>query len=177
VRVQRDPRSQATDADLVEQFNFLMRIRDTVSAANKAVRTVRNARYQVDSLRKVLKDDNLAKFEKEANVMMDSTSETEAEIYQVRNEAGEDPLNFPVRTNNQIGALAGFVQSSSRRPPPQAYDVWNTLAPQLAAELKRLDGQWKVMLPRVNAVLKSLGLQPIVLSPDELGGPKPTFVP
>ena len=43
-------RSTATEADLVEKFKLLTKIRDTVSSANNAVRTVRNVRYQVDSL-------------------------------------------------------------------------------------------------------------------------------
>lgn len=176
-RLQKDPRSTATDADLVEQFNFLIRIRDTVSAANNGVRTIRNARYQVDSLKKVLTGQHLADFNKVAGDMTDSTRMTEEEIYQTKNEAGEDPLNFPVRLNNQIGALAGFVGSGSRRPPQQAYDVWNNLAPQMNKQLVRLDTQWKLLLPRVNAVLKAAGMAPIVLSTDELPSARPNIVP
>ena len=175
--VRKDPRTTASEADLVEQFNFLMRIRDTVSAANKAVRTVRNARYQVDSIKKVIPDQHKADFDREADAMVDSTRRAEEELYQTKNEAGEDPLNFPVRLNNQVGALSGFVGSAPRRPPPQAYEVWNTLAPQLNTQLKRLDTQWKLMLPKVNAVLKAAGMAPIVLSSDELGTPRPAFVP
>ena len=176
-RLQKDPRTTASEADLVEQFNFLMRIRDTVSAANKAVRTVRNARYQVDSIKKGIPGQHKADFDREADAMVDSTRRTEEELYQTKNEAGEDPLNFPVRLNNQVGALSGFVGSAPRRPPPQAYEVWNTLAPQLNTQLKRLDTQWKLMLPKVNAVLKAAGMAPIVLSSDELGTPRPAFVP
>lgn len=177
VRVLKDPRSKATEADLVEKFNFLMRIRDTVSSANKAVRTIRNARDQVDSIGKIIPGTHRADFEREANAMVDSTRLTEEELYQTKNEAGEDPLNFPVRLNNQVGALAGFVSANDRRPPAQAYDVWNNLVPQLNRQLGRLDTQWKTMLPRVNAVLKAAGMAPIVLSSDERGAPQTTFVP
>ncbi|HVZ50098.1 MAG TPA: glycosyl hydrolase, partial [Gemmatimonadaceae bacterium] len=177
VRVRKDPRTTATEADLVEKFNFLMRIRDTVSAANKAVRTIRNARDQVDSIRKIIPDAHRADFTREADAMVDSTRSTEEQLYQTKNEAGEDPLNFPIRINNQVGALSGFITSNDRRPPPQAYEVWNTLIPQLDKQLLRLDTQWKVMLPKVNAVLKAAGMAPIVLSSDEKGAPRPTFVP
>ena len=37
-----DPRSGATQADLDEQFHFLIQIRDKTSEANNAVRTIRN---------------------------------------------------------------------------------------------------------------------------------------
>ncbi len=182
VKVVPPPRSTATEADLVEKFKLLTKIRDTVSAANNAVRTVRNVRYQVDSLRKVLTGEQKAAFEKEANILMDSTKKVEEILYQTKNEAGQDPLNFPIKLNNQIGAISGFLQNADRRPPPQAYEVWNTLAPQLNTELIRLKKQIALLLPRVNATLKAAGKGPIVPSTDELGqaprqGPQATFIP
>jgi photosystem II stability/assembly factor-like uncharacterized protein len=176
-RVVKDPRTEASEADLVEQFNFLVRIRDTVSAANKAVRTIRNARYQVDSIKKIIPGAQKAEFDNAADAMVDSTRGTEEVLYQTKNEAGQDPLNFPIKLNNQIGALSGFISSNPRRPPQQAYDVWNTLVPQLNVQLRRLDKQWALLLPRVNAVLKAAGMAPIVLSSDEPGGARPTFTP
>ncbi len=157
----------------MEKFNFLTRIRDTVTAANNAVRTIRNVRYQVDSLRKILTGAQLAAFEKEANVLADSTKRVEEVLYQTKNEAGQDPLNFPIKLNNQIGALSGFVTSADKRPPPQAYEVFSTLAPQLNTELVRLKKQMALLLPRVNAALKAAGQKEIVPSTDELG-PAPT---
>jgi len=43
----KDPRTTATDADLREQFDFLMRIRDKTSQANDAVKTIRNVKAQL----------------------------------------------------------------------------------------------------------------------------------
>jgi len=165
------PRSTATEADLQEKFNLLIKIRDTVSAANNAVRTIRNVRYQMDSLRNVLTGAQLAAFEKEANVLADSTRKVEEVLYQTKNEAGQDPLNFPIKLNNQIGAISGFLSNMDRRPPPQAYEVWNTLTPQLKSELLRLKKQMALLLPKVNATLKAAGRAEIVPSTDELGKP------
>ena len=169
VRVLPPPRTGATESDLIEKFNLLIKIRDTASAANNAVRTIRNVRYQVDSLRNVLNGAQLKAFEREANVLIDSTRKVEGVLYQTKNEAGQDPLNFPIKLGNQIGAISGFVSANDRRPPPQAYEVWNTLVPQLNVELVRLKKQMDLLLPRVNATLKAAGQQPIVPSTDELG--------
>ena len=38
--------------------------------------------------------------------LRDELSTVEEEIYQVKNRANEDPLNFPIKINNQIAALA-----------------------------------------------------------------------
>ncbi len=171
VKVMKNPRSTATDADVTEQFNFLIRIRDTVSAANNAVRTIRNVRYQMNEVKPKLSGDQATAFGAASKALNDSLTAVEVELYQTKNEAGQDPLNFPIRLNNQIGALSGFVASGERRPPQQAYDVWNTLVPQLNTQLLRLKRQMSTQLPKVNAVLKAAGQAEIVPGTDELGAP------
>jgi photosystem II stability/assembly factor-like uncharacterized protein len=166
VHVQKDPRTDATDADITEQVAFLLRIRDTVSAANNAVRTIRNVLYQLDSLGHGVTD---RAFTRAATTLRDSLTVVEDSIYQSQNHASEDPLNFPIRLNNQIGALSGFVGSGDRRPPPQAYQVWNDLVPRLDVQLRKLKRQMSAYLPPVNTALKAAGKSEIVPGADELG--------
>ncbi len=168
--VEKDPRTDATDADITEQVNFLLRIRDTVSAANNAVRTIRNLIYQLDSLRPVMAASGGA-FAAAARTLQDSVTSVEDSIYQSQNHASEDPLNYPIRLNNQIGALAGFISSGSRRPPPQAYQVWNDLVPKLDVQLLRLRRDLATLLPPVNGALQAAGHGAIVISTEELGAP------
>jgi photosystem II stability/assembly factor-like uncharacterized protein len=171
LQVRKDPRTTASDADVAEQVNFLLRIRDTVSAANNAVRTIRNVRYQLDSLRPRVTGAEGATFGTLATALNDSLTVIEETLYQTRNRASEDPLNFPIRLNNQIGALSGFVASGERRPPQQAYDVWNDLVPQLDAQLVHLKRVLATQLPRLNATLKRAGQSELVPSTTELGVP------
>lgn len=42
----------------------------------------------------------------------------EEEIYQVRNERNQDPLNYPIRLHNKIGALLGAVEVQPRDLAP-----------------------------------------------------------
>src|SRR5690242_20885795 len=49
--VVKDPRTTATDADLKEQFDLLMKIRDKTSQANDAVKTIRNVKADRKSTR------------------------------------------------------------------------------------------------------------------------------
>ena len=167
VQVKKSPGTTATDADINEQVNFLLRIRDTVSAANNAIRTIRNVRYQLDSVGATLPGSTA--FTGTAKALGDSITLVEEALYQTKNRASEDPLNFPIRLNNQVGALSGFVSSGERHPPQQAYDVWNILVPQLDAELLRLKRILATQLPRVNAALKAAGKNEIAPSTDELG--------
>ena len=51
-------------------------------------------------------------------------AEVEDSLYQTKNRSGQDPLNYPIRLNNRIGALLGVVQSADGRPTQQTYDVY-----------------------------------------------------
>ena len=46
--------------------------------------------------------------------------EVEDSLYQTKNRSGQDPLNYPIRLNNRIGALLGVVQSADGRPTQQS---------------------------------------------------------
>jgi hypothetical protein len=169
VHVHKSAATRDAESDVIEQVNFLLRIRDTVSAANNAVRTIRNVRYQLDSAGANLSGSAATTFASAAKTLNDSMTRVEEALYQTKNRAGQDPLNYPIRLNNQVGALAGFVSSGERRPPPQAYDVWNTLVPQLQAQLLRFKRQLATLLPPVNAALQAAGRRAIVPGTDELG--------
>jgi photosystem II stability/assembly factor-like uncharacterized protein len=171
--VKKDPRSAATDADLVAQHAFLIRINEQVTRANNAVRTIRNVKYQLNDRRGKLTGDAATSFGSIASPFADSLSAAEGEIYQVKNRSGQDPLNYPIKLNNQIAALAGFVSGGDRRPPAQATEVYNTLIPQLDREMARFKRAMDTQLPKVNAALKAAGQPEIVPSTDELGAPVP----
>ncbi|MGH7524484.1 MAG: WD40/YVTN/BNR-like repeat-containing protein [Gemmatimonadales bacterium] len=180
VEIRKNPADNATDADVSEQVAFLLRIRDTVSAANRAVRTIRNVRYQLDSAGPRPATAQGTTLAKDAAALDDSMTLVEEAIYQTRNRASEDPLNFPIRLNNQIGALADFVASGERRPPRQAYNVWNTLVPALDGQLLRLKRVLGTQLPAVNAELRAAGRPVIVPDTTELGkvvSARPPLVP
>jgi photosystem II stability/assembly factor-like uncharacterized protein len=168
--VRRDPRAKATDADLVAQHQLAMKVRDRVTEANDAVRKMRSVYRQLDD--RAPKMAAVAEFAGLAKVFADSLHATEDSVYQTKNQSGEDPLNFPVRLNNQLAALMGFIESGDRRPPPQAYQVFNELSPKLDVQFGRYKKSVDLYLARINALLKGAGLAPVVPTTDE-GPPKP----
>ena len=54
--------------------------------------------------------------------------EVEDSLYQTKNRSGQDPLNYPIRLNNRIGALMGVVASSDGKPTQQTYDVYKVVS-------------------------------------------------
>ena len=165
VRIIRDPRADATDADVAAQVDLANRTVARITEANNGVRTIRSIKRQLDSVMPAM-ESNTA-FKTLAARLRDSLSGVEDSLYQTKNRAGQDPLNFPIRLNNQLGGLNGFVQSGERRPTRQSYEVYDILSTRLAAELRRLNYAKTVMLPRVNASLKAAGQPEIVPTTDE----------
>ena len=165
--VVKDPRSVATDADLKEQFDFLIRIRDKTSEANDAVKTIRNVKAQLADRSKRITGPKAASFGQLAANLTARLDSVEGEIYQVKNRSGQDPLNYPIKLNNKIAALAGVVGGTDAKPTSQSYTVFNDLSAQLDRQLQAMRGPLLVALPLLNATLKEAGLPPIVPSATE----------
>jgi photosystem II stability/assembly factor-like uncharacterized protein len=165
----KDPRSSATQHDLDEQFAFLIRIRDTLSAANNAVRTVRNVRAQLAERGKNMSAADSAALTQAAGPVMARLTTIEEAIYQTQSHASEDPLNFPIRINNKIAALGSVVGGATARPTDQSYAVFKELTAQLDVQLRALKTTLNGLAP-VNQFLKSHGAAAIVPSTAELKG-------
>jgi hypothetical protein len=165
--VVKDPRSTASDADLREQFDFLMRIHDKTAQANDAVKMIRNVKAQLADRTKKMPPDKSASFAAATKSLVDQLSQIESEIYQVKNQSGQDPLNYPIRLNNKIAALSGVVGGADAKPTSQSYTVFNDLSAQLDRQLSAMRGAL-IILPNVNATLKAAGLAPIVPSTEEI---------
>ncbi len=83
-----------------------------------------------------------------ADGLMKPLTVVEEEVYQVKNRSGQDPLNYPIKLNNKIAALAGVVESSDNKPTDQSYTVFKELSARLDAQLQALDKTVKTELPR-----------------------------
>ena len=176
--VKPDPRSEATEADLVEQVRFGLQVRDKFTQANQGVIEIRNLKKDLTD--RAPKMTSNAAFGPLIKKFADSLSAVEDSVYQTKNQSGQDPLNYPIRLNDQIGGLMGFIISGERRPPKQAYDVYNVLGPKLDVQVARMERIINADLPKVNAALKAAGVPEIKRSKVELGGSgplAPAFVP
>ncbi|MEI6739411.1 MAG: glycosyl hydrolase [Gemmatimonadaceae bacterium] len=166
--VLKDPRSEATAADLVAQYKLAMQIRDRTTDANDAVRTVRHVRDQAVTASKQVGADS-AKYAALVKSLDAKISELEAKVYQVKNQSGQDPLNFPIRVNNQIAALGGVVGGTEARPTKQSYTVFDLLTKELEGYLVDLRKAYTELLPPIDAIRKAHGLPAIDVKPAEKG--------
>jgi photosystem II stability/assembly factor-like uncharacterized protein len=129
--IRLDPRLKGvTPADVQQQFQLAMGIRDATNTANQAVITIRKLKAmltgsgQTSAARKEL---------------LAALSRIEEALYQVKNQSGQDPLNFPIRLNNRLAALERSVETGDARPTAGAYQVFKELSAELETQMDALN--------------------------------------
>ena len=145
-------------ADLKEQCDLAIQVRDKVSEANNSIIQIRKSKDQVNDRLKKSQDGD---FKAVANRLVKNLSDVEEQVYQVRNQSGQDPLNFPIKTNNRLAALLRVVDAGDGKPIGNAAPIFKDLTAELKAETDKLQQVLTSDLPAVNRLATRLGLEPI----------------
>jgi hypothetical protein len=156
--VKKHPYHDATDADLQAQFELASQIRDKVNEANDAVIQIRRIKKEVDD-RLAKKDD--ADLRAIANRLKRELSAVEEDVYQVRNQSNQDPLNFPIKINNRLASLLRVVETGDGRPTSNTGAIFNDIKAELKVQTDKLNGVLTTDLPTFNRLVQRMGLQPI----------------
>jgi photosystem II stability/assembly factor-like uncharacterized protein len=160
-KVLPDPRIKATLADWEEQSRVALQIRDRFSEANDAVKEIRRVKTELADRAAKMPAAQQSAFAALSGTFETAISQVEDSLYQTKNRSGQDPLNYPIRLNNRIGALMGVVASSDGRPTQQTYDVYKIVSSELVKDLTKLHSLMGVDLPKINALLRAAGLKEI----------------
>lgn len=158
-----------TDADLQAQFDLAMQVRNRTSQANDAVLLIRGIKQQIDDRVKKLDTGKPGSKPSPALVaardVAAKLSAVEGEIYQVKNQSSQDPLNFPIKLNNKIAALQGVIESADARPTDQSREMYQTLSAKLDVQLQAMDKVIKTDLPKLSQLLRGRRLDAITVAP------------
>jgi photosystem II stability/assembly factor-like uncharacterized protein len=159
--VRRHPLRSATDADLKEQFDLAIRIRDKVSEANQAVIDIRAVKEAVAERTAKSSDGRL---KGAGDTLTKNLTAIEEAIYQTKNQSGQDPLNFPIKINNRIAGINRVVNSGDGEPISGVYEIFKEVSAELKVETDRLAQVLAKDLAVFNAEAKRVGLEPVVVS-------------
>ena len=157
-----------TDADLQSQFDLAMQVRNKASQANDAILLIRGIKGQVDD--RIKKLDTGKKGKPSATLVAargfnEKLSAVEGEIYQVKNQSSQDPLNFPIKLNNKIAALQGIIESADAKPTDASREVFKMLSDKLDGQLSAMDNTIKTELPKLVALLQKQKLDTVTVTP------------
>ncbi len=159
VAVRKNPLRTVSDSDLQAQYELESQIRDKVNEANGAVIQIRRIKKEVADRLAAKNDGDLRAI---ANRLTRQLTEVEEDVYQVRNQSNQDPLNFPIKINNRLASLLRAVETGDGRPTGNAVPIFNDIKLELKAQTDRLQQALTTDLPRFNQLAQKLGLQPVV---------------
>lgn len=174
VQVVKDPRSSSTMEDIEAQHRFLTEIRAKLDETHDSIRRIRDVRAQLDDMKKRIEDqdtvtDGQQKVLDAAKALDEKMTRVEEALYQTKNRSPQDPLNFPIRLNDKLNALAGSTGAfGDYRPTNQQLQVKEQLTRAIDAELAKLSEVFAKDLPAFNELARTEGVSAVILSPSQL---------
>ena len=165
--IRPDPRSAATEADWEAQFDFLIECRDKLTETHRAIKQILYIKTQVRAFTERLENQQGADEIREAKeALVKKISKIEEILYQTKNQSRQDPLNFPIRLNNKLAALAGTASLGYNRPTASMFTVKKELTDQINTALESLQAVIDTDIPMFNRLVKTHDL-PAIFSEHE----------
>ncbi len=162
----KDPRVQATQKDLDDQFEFLMTIRDRLSETHDAINRLRSVRCQVNEWTQRAIDHPSESLVKEAAKNIEAKlSSVEEELIQTAYEGQRDRLNLPTRLNNKLSEIDSVVSSGDFAPTKQSYEVFRVISDEIEPHLVALQDTMDNDISDFDNLVHELGIPAIVGRP------------
>lgn len=135
--IKKDPREKATIEDLKAQFNLHQKIIAKLDTTHKAINYLREARNNlIDMLAEFPEDKEL---QEKLGKVKEALDTIELNLVQAKAESFQDVLNYPIKLNNKLAALASTVATGKARPTKQQYAVFDYLAEKVDVQLNHLE--------------------------------------
>jgi hypothetical protein len=161
--VRRDPRVPTTPEQYTAQLQTALQMRDKVSQTNQAVIDIRQVRDQIEELTERLEADKSRVVLEKAKSLTAELTAIEESLYQTKNRASEDPLNFPVRLNNKLAALLSAVSQADAQPTASQQQVYEDLATGVNAQMTKLKDVMSTSVPALNKMVKEQDIPAITI--------------
>ena len=147
-----------TEADLQEQFMLASKITNKTSIANETVIKIRDIKSRLKAAKNKI---STSSYKTIVNPFLVKISAIEEDLYQVKNQSGQDPLNFPIKLNNRLASLRRSMENGDAKPTDGSYKVFNELSLELDQHLGELNEVLSSDLPKINRLMKKAGKKKI----------------
>ena len=141
--VRKDPRIAVSDTVINKQFDFAMSIMMQTDLANKSVIEIRSIKEKLNNIYDTSSVYGTKGFDssrsKKIKVLISDFETIESSIYQVKNQSGQDPLNFPIKVNNRLAYLRKSVESGDGLPTAGSIEVFKLLKNELSGYVRKFN--------------------------------------
>ena len=168
VTIDKDPRIDTAPEDFEAQFALYQKIHAKLDTTHITINRIRAAKAQLGKVLERLKKANVAEdaagpVQELGKAIIDSLETQEQKLVQSKAESFQDVLNYPIKLNNKLAALASSVESAHSRPTQQMYDVYEMLAGKVDEVFASLESVWQQQIPKFNEKVEELELPAILV--------------
>jgi hypothetical protein len=135
--IARDPRLEFTDADLQEQFDFLIAVRDKLSETMRVVSRIREMRKTAEQ--EVERAGGSEALKDALRELNDKLYPLEERLVQYRARAGQDLINYPTGIDSKLARLSSFASMGDGPPTQGARSLFARLSQGVAERSRALD--------------------------------------
>ena len=162
-RLRTDPRyvPEMTEAEGAEQLRLAEEIGAAVKDLYDNLARIRDVKRQAADI--AAKAGAGSPLVAAANTLRGKLEAVEGDMTQMRGEGGQDALNFPGRTDNQLLALYGAIIGPERRMGTPVLERYKDLKPQADQLRQRYTAALKTDVAAFNAEASKAGVSPIVV--------------
>jgi hypothetical protein len=157
--LKKDPRLSTAPEEYAKQISLALQIRDKLSETNGAVIRIREVRKKLDEYASSAD----AKVAEAAKALSRKLTSIEEDLYQTKNRASEDPLNFPIKLNNKLAYVMGEIESSDNQPTAQSGVVYEDLATAVNGKLRSLNGLLTTDLAAFNKLVRDANIPAVTV--------------
>ena len=133
-----DPNYKISDADHVEQFDFLIKVRDKFSEIMKAIRNIREVRQQMNEFNTRMGKGIPKEIKAQIDTINKQMTAVEELLHQTKAKSGQDVLNFPIQLDDKLSSLYRAAGAGQSAPSAQAKAAYAELSVLIDAQLSKL---------------------------------------
>jgi photosystem II stability/assembly factor-like uncharacterized protein len=169
LEIKMDPRVEVSRADLQEQFDLLMQIRDELSRVYDSVNQIKDVRSQVEGMQKRLPNTDRTKALLDQAAVLDGhLVEVRDDLVQVKNTSNEASLAYPQRVDDKLAGLAIAVGGGTDSAPTASeYRIFAELKKQTEDGIARWQELQKTDLAALQKMTAEQNIQAIVVPAGE----------
>jgi photosystem II stability/assembly factor-like uncharacterized protein len=166
--LQMDPRVKASQEDLQKQFDFLIEMRDELTAIHQLINKIRSVREQITGLKIKIDAEEYPEIINEADRIDSVMTFIEGELYQLQNKSEQDMLNFPIKLNNKVGHLSALANTGYNAPTDQMYELKKEVLKEVEIYFVQWDDLTESAIKNLNTMVRNANIDAVSIPKDDL---------
>ena len=171
-----DPRIKGAETGMRRSFELAMKVNDRISQLHQAINEIRDAKSEIESLRKrFANQESIKPALTAADDLEKKMSGVEEKLIQVKMKSSEGNLVYPNQLNEEFYTFSRLIDAADAAPTESQLQVFEMLDKRLQEQLQTWTQLKNEEVPKVNQLIRDANVPALMVSPS--GSPAPSASP